>query len=203
MSELLNFKQENAETPAGYIKVVGYDPSFRNWGYAFGYVNLESKEILIEKVLLVTTERDNHKSVRRNSDDLKAAVELKDALVKFPQMWGAKLSFSEIPTGAQSANAAKGLGIALGVLASNPLPLIQVLPAQVKEAFVGDKKASKRDMIERAYKLHPKAKGWKLNAKKIPTNDMEHVADAVASIYAGVQSKQFEELVLLYKGMNG
>ncbi len=109
---------------------------------------------------------------------------------------GCAVAISEVPSGAQSARAAFMLGSVVGVLASCPVPLIQVSPIEVKKATVGKKTASKQEMIDWAVARYPDLP-WlrrKSRGELVLVNKNEHLADAVATLHCGVQSVQFAQL---------
>ena len=181
------------------IQVVGFDPAFTNWGTAWDTINTETLEIKILKLHLTTTSPEKKAKVRKSSDRLLRAQilsnHLKEACVK------QQVIFSEIPTGSQSAVAAMGLGIAVGVLSSAPIPVIQVTPNDTKMCAVGKRTASKNEMINWAYEKYPDV-NWITKRRKGVlqlTNANEHLADAIAVIYAGIQSDQFKQLLQVLK----
>lgn len=177
------------------IRVAGIDPSLKNLGVAHMTFDLVSGELAVQALHLVQTEKTKHKQVRQNSDDLRRAQELVQEFHRLTQ--NQTFVFAEIPTGAQSATAMKAFGIAIGVLASCPVPLIQVQPFETKLASVGTKTASKQEMIEWATELYPKAPWLRLRDKpdgKI-LNDNEHLADAVAVVHAGIKTDEFKRML--------
>jgi len=182
------------------LSIIGMDPSFRNWGYAFAEYCTESGNLEFHNLNLITTQKTKLKNVRASSDDLATAQTLHKELVANSS--GIQVAFAEIPSGSQSASAARKLGIATGVLASCSVPLFEVTPIEVKLASIGNKKATKKEMIDWAVEKHPdlpwirhKSKGeMVLNASN------EHLADSVAVVYAGIQLKTFNQLVSMLKG---
>ena len=186
------------------IKVVGIDPSLRNFGFAHAVIDIETFEINITHLELTqppSIEKALKKVVRKNSDDLRRARCLTADLRKATAE--AKLAIVEIPVGSQSARAMASYGICVGVLASCDIPIIEVTPSEVKLAAVGTKTASKVEMIEWAMALHPEA-NWKMRKSKgvmVPTNDNEHLADAIAAIYAGAVTEQFSMAASMMKAM--
>lgn len=181
------------------IKVVGFDPSFRNFGLAWAEVNINTLDIEAKRVQLVTTESRLTKEVRKNSDDLRRAKEL----IRGIKMATVDQTFAicEVPQGSQSARASWTLGIALCAVATCPIPMIQVSPTEVKMATVGKKNASKQEMIDWAMSLYPDV-NWlmrKSKGKLVPTNANEHLADAVAVIHAGVLTDQFSNALAILK----
>lgn len=188
------------------LRVLGLDPSFRNWGYAYATYDLQEGTLKVHKVELLTTEASKVKSVRKSSDDFQNALLLRRALSRRIAEHRTQLIFSEIPQGSQSAKAARGLGIALGVLASVDVTVMQVQPLETKMALVGVKQANKQQMIDAAYERYPKAEGWltrKYTGKILPIASMEHVADAIGVLLAGVQTPQFLELRGTLRALEG
>lgn len=184
------------------IEVVGIDPSLRNFGFAHGVLDLDTMEIEVNKLVLAETagaDKKTAKVVRKNSDDLDRAQILHKAIQE--QCKGKRLAFVEVPVGSQSARAMASYGICVGVLASCPIPMIQLTPTEVKLAMTGDKNATKDDMIAAAHAAHPNA-NWltrKLKGEIQLVDKNEHLADATAAIYAGVLSDQFQQVTAILK----
>jgi Holliday junction resolvasome RuvABC endonuclease subunit len=180
------------------ISVLGCDPAFANFGIVYAEVDIENLDIQVQRMHLVQTTKTKNKQIRKSSDDIKRARELHKA---FNDATDSKaIVFSEIPSGTQSATASWGLGIAVGVLASCPIPIVQLTPNEVKIRTAG-KNASKREMIDWAVAQHPDA-GWltrKYKGEIELLNSNEHLADAIAVIHCGIESDQFLQMVELYK----
>ena len=185
------------------IRVVGLDPAFSNFGSVTADLIIPTLELKNLKLALLKTTKMSGKSVRVSSDDLRRAKEIHSFLGKVCS--GASLIFSEIPSGSQSAVASKGLGIALGILSSCPLPIIEVTAMEVKKASVGKKTATKQEMIDWAYNKYPSA-NWKTVKRKGEvklTNDNEHLADAIAVIHAGINTSQFKQAFSVINSIGG
>lgn len=177
------------------IRVAGIDPAFANMGIARILLNLETMGMDIEDLILIETEKEETKKVRVNSDDLRRATELHSGMQK--ALKGCVLAFAEIPSGAQDAKSARGLGIAVGVIASSPVEIVEVQPAETKLASVGSKTATKPQMIAWATNLYPDAP-WKRvrdNPAGAFTLKNEHLADAVAVAYAGIRTPEFKRMM--------
>lgn len=175
------------------IKIVSFDPALSNLGIAYMTYNLDQKSLRLDRLQLVQTEATKVKQVRKNSDDLERARLLFRGMSEACK--GAHLAIAEIPTGTQSARGALSNGIALGVMAGCPIPLIQVIPKEVKMASVGIATATKGEMIEWAMDKYPH-KDWlmrKTKGKLVPMNDNEHLADACAIAEAGIRTDQFHQ----------
>lgn len=194
------------------VLALGIDAGFANMGFALVEIDTEKAGAAairpIELVLVQTTVEAKMK-VRVSSDRLRRATELKTALAAMSGK--ARLAFAEIPGGnTQSASAAFALGIAVGVLASCPIPLIEVSPMEVKAAVAGkrvQKGATKAQIIEWAEKRWPAA-GWRRAANKartkngeLPagraTTDNEHLADAMAAVLAGIATPSFRQTIAI------
>lgn len=178
------------------IPVAGFDPAMRNWGVAQAFLDLDSG-VLSTPVLSVIQPRDsNSPKCRRNTQDLRVCETLAFSL--FPVVEFARVIFVEVPHGSQSARAMASYGFCVGILGTLKAMghcLIEVSAKEVKEAFVGDPEATKDQMIQKALEYYPDIKfpthGGKLNSSK-----SEHLADAVATIHAGVLTPAFQNLML-------
>lgn len=183
-----------------WMPVVGIDPSLRNFGMVRMSIDLNSCLTKLDEFLLVETEKEVNKTVRRNSDDLLRCQKIIKAYHAFIRDNGIKLAFSEVPTGAQSARAMFANGVITGLLASCPIPLIQVQPSETKMATVGTKTASKEEMIEWAGETYPNAPWLRHKSKGVMvlTSKNEHLADAAAVVHAGMKTDQFQQLRAIF-----
>lgn len=195
----MNNPQPMSPSQDKLIKVVGQDPSLRNWGLAVGYLNLETKKLTVEFVDITNPVLPTGKQVRQNSNDLESALQLykgaADASI------GAQAVFVEVPVGSQSARAMASYGICVGVLGAlraNGIPFFEVTPTEVKLASVGNKTATKQDMIRWAMASHPEANWptYKQHGKDMVSEaKAEHMADAIAAIYAGITCNAFQQIL--------
>jgi len=186
------------------INIVGLDPSLNNLGIVEAQIDIDTFEVKVARLMLAQPPKADNatkKAVRKNSDDLRRARFLQSALTEVCR--GASLAIAEVPVGSQDARAMASYGICIGVLSSCPVPMIEVTPTEVKLSAVGKKTASKAEMIAWAMDKHPDA-NWKMRKRKgelVPTNDNEHLADAIAAIYAGIQTEQFKQAVSMMRAM--
>jgi len=181
------------------IPVVGMDPSLTHWGIALADLDLTTGYLDNVELRLIEPTRINTKQVRQNSKDLHEAKQLAKEALAYGRM--AKAVFVEVPHGSQSARAMASYGVCVGILGSllaESISLIEVTATEVKEAFTGNKDASKKEMIAQAITLYPEA-NFPQHRGKI-TAKAEHVADALAAIHAGVNTPLFQNLLQLYKG---
>lgn len=184
-----------------YIQIVGFDPSTSNWGIVEAQINVNTLEVTVKNLILSKTKSETKKGVIKQSDDLRRAKEVMASMNEACD--GKVFAISEIPfmNPGSYASANFNSGLVTGVLASCPIPLIQVSPQEVKMAAVGHRQAAKEEMIEWAMNKHPDA-NWlmrKLKGKLYPTKDNEHLADALAAIYAGMQTEQFKQAISIHK----
>lgn len=181
------------------IPVLGMDPSLRNWGLAEASLDLSSGVLTSPVLSLVQTkDPEGGKQVRQNSKDLSLAEQLAEPVMAMARK--AKVIFVEVPVGSQSARAMASYGICVGVLGAVRalgIPLIEVTALESKLTFTGDRNATKRDMIEKAYSIYPNS-NFPMHNGKIP-DKAEHLADAIASIHSGVRTPTFQNLMRLFK----
>ena len=185
------------------IQVVGFDPSTSNWGICRATVDIHTLDFTVDDLRLVQTESEKNKGVRKDSDDLRRAQEVWAGMLL--ACTGASIAISEIPfmNPGSYASANFNSGLVTGVLASCSIPLIQVFPADVKFHATGSRHAAKEEMIEWAMNKYPSAP-WLLTKRKgamVPTKANEHLADAVATIYAGLKTTQFQQATAMMKAM--
>ena len=183
------------------IRIVGMDPSMSNWGICKALLDVDSMEFQIDDLILIETESEAKKGVIKQSDDLRRARIVREGMIEACE--DAAIAISEIPfcNPAGYAGANFNSGLVTGVLASCPVPLIQVFPSEVKQKATGVRTATKGEMIEAAMNRFPNAP-WrtrKLKGKVIPTAANEHLADAVWAIAAGLDSQQIRQALAIYR----
>lgn len=173
------------------LPVLTIDPSLTNTGLAWHQLDLATLTAQVTGLELFPTK--GAEAVRKSADDMRRAAELADRIRRARS--GMALVFAEIPSGAQNARAAFANGAVLGALAASG-PIIQVSPDEVKRASVGKRNASKAEMIEWAVAMHPEAP-WlrrKLKGQLELLAANEHLADAIAVLYAGLRTDQFAQV---------
>ena len=186
------------------IKAIAIDAAFANMGLACVEIELgETIKVVGVNVTLVSTERQDKKVVRKSSDDLRRAKILADALGAYTRCHAAQIAFAEVPSGSQSASAARALGIAVGVLGSCPVPIVEVSPMEVKRLFSpnGKRKVPKTEIIAWAMRQWPQLP-WLKHAGK-PTLANEHLADAMAIVMAGISTDEFKQTLAIHHATPG
>lgn len=174
-------------------------------------LDCDTMTLQLEDITTVRTEPRKGKTVRQNSDDLRSAQELVAGFHAW--MKDCVIGFCEVPSGSQHSRSCMGFGIAIGVLASSPVQLIEVMPVETKLASVGSKTADKPEIIEWAAATYPNVP-WERYHKPVMVRGMqrraagdlhadnEHAADACAVVHAGIQTPQFRQLLALLKASN-
>jgi len=190
------------------IDIIGLDPSLSNFGSVTARLDIDTLEILVEAMTVVTTEAEKDKAkrkvVRKNSEDLDRAATLHDGVTELVK--GRVIAFVEVPVGSQSARAMVSYGVSLGVLAAvrARLPMIQVTPTEVKLAGCGIKTATKEEMIEAMVDKYPNAP-WPMQVvkgvRKPIASKCEHIADALAAIEAGIKTDEFRGMINMFRAI--
>lgn len=194
------------------INLLGIDPSLTNTGYAVVAVDTVTCSIVrVIEVGLEETIPTKQKSVRKSSDDLARARAIVERVRSVIAAHNIKVGTSEVPSGAQSANAAKAFGIVIGMLASLPIPLIEVTPTEVKLATAGTKTADKEDIVRWAVDKEPSVAWPSSRAKndwEFPSpaggfisKKAEHPADALGTVAAALKTQQFRQLAAMMNSL--
>lgn len=178
------------------IKVAGLDPSMSNWGFAIADLDLDTLEISDIQLTLIETAPSKEKQLRKNSCDLERSRTLYKAIQDKTK--DVAISFVEVPHGSQSARAMASYGMCMGLLASiQSYSMIQLSEAQLKIATLGRKTGTKEEAITWAINQHPEA-NW-LRKKDTILKKNEHLADALAAIYAGMKSDDFKNALAILR----
>jgi len=178
------------------LRVLGMDPSMRNWGICSAIVySDELEKIRVTAIDLIHTEKTKNKSIRTNCADLDTAKELADVLIPLPQ---AHAVFCETPVGSQSSAAMKSYGMCLGLLGvmqSQSNNIITVSAESIKVFLCDNKKASKHDVINAVYEIFPNLDWPTKRDGSLVTTKAEHIADAIGAVMVGVHTDEFKQLV--------
>lgn len=178
------------------LKVIGLDPSLRNWGVVVATLDQASNVLTVQSVSVIQPDLSSLSTKKQNLLDLASSIWLYSNVLSLIK--DADIICAEIPQGSQSARASMASGICLGVLGSLAnqvdLPFITVSPHEVKLAGYGSRLATKKQMIEWAVAKHPEAiwPMYKSNGQMvINEGKAEHMCDALAAIYAGMNHPAF------------
>ena len=170
------------------MRVLSIDPSLRNT--CLVYSELVDGGIRIIDSWTIETQKNKNKQVRASSDLIQRCDALHRTLNHYIEKWNPQIIFVETPSGSQSASGMKNYGVSCYLIATLRPRAIEVTPTEVEMASVGKKTASKKEMIEWAYEQHPEAP-WILR-NDFPLAKQEHMADAIAIIYAGMKTQAFD-----------
>ncbi|EHU2760853.1 crossover junction endodeoxyribonuclease RuvC [Acinetobacter baumannii] len=180
------------------LKVVGMDPSLRNWGMSKTLYDPESQSLEILEFGLIQPDIPTAKSFRQSEKDIIAAQQLFTQAYHFAK--DADIVCVEVPVGSQSSRAMVSYATCtsvIGSLIAMGFQVVCVTPVDVKKV-IGNPQASKHEVIEWVRKLHPLApfptykKGGQV---LISEAKAEHLCDSVVAIYAGMKKKRFLQLV--------
>ncbi len=186
------------------IKLLGIDPSLRNFGYASAIYDTDTEKLEVVGLELVSgkpADKSTKKKIRQNCIDLEDAKEQQRGMIANAP--GHALAMVEVPVGSQSARSMASYGICVGILSSCPIPIIPVSPTEVKKAGFGVASATKEEQIEWAVAKHPEAPWLRVKKTQALLGKNEHLADAVAALYAGIRTAEFQQTVALMKQMSG
>jgi len=174
------------------LKVIGLDPSLRNWGVVVATLDQANNKLTVQSVSVIQPDLSGLNTKKQNLLDLAASAWLYSNVLNL--ITDADIICAEIPQGSQSARASMASGICLGVLGSlanqADRVFVTVSPNEVKLAGYGSRLATKKQMIEWATAKHPEAKWpmYKYNSQLvINEGKAEHMCDALAAIYAGLK----------------
>lgn len=178
------------------VQVIGCDPALSNLGLVKGNLDLSTLEFTPTETLLIKTKPDNTKGIRKNEDDLRRCKELYNGFAEFAK--GVDIIFIEMPVGSQSARAMASYGMCIGLFSSVADGSLFLTQAKLGKFYLtGDPNASKAKMISEATEIFPDL-NWITNVRKgvsVLSPENEHVADAIGSVLAGINSTQFKSLL--------
>lgn len=179
------------------MKIAGIDPALRNTGLAIGEIDTQTSKLRITELYVIKTEREESSGM--SEDILRRSNHLQSEVHRLTT--DCKLVFAELPTGGSNRQAAFTLGAGfVAALAGLQAPVVTVNPSEVKQAVLErlpGKLRNKKAMVDWAKLAHPEAPWptYKREGIVYPVTDvnhLEHLADAIATIYAGLQKQRGE-----------
>ncbi len=171
------------------IKFISVDPSLKNTAVVYGYIN--DGVVIPEGYKLIQTEKSKNSKIIR--DLVNRSKTILDSIHNLIQDWGPEVCFAELPTGSQSSQASIGVGISCCIIASLKEPVFTVTAFDVKMCAVGNKNASKKEIIAYCDLEYPEFPFERKRDKTIVETRMEHVCDAICVAEAGLKSKDFKD----------
>ena len=169
------------------VKILGIDPSFRNWGMAACLLDADGLKVMDTHIIKTVSTKS--RKVKQNSADIISANELYRGLIKAVK-W-ADVICIEVPHGSQSSRAMVSYGVCIaliGVIQELNPNIVQVSASDVKALVRTDKshKPTKKEVIAWVKTKHPEA--------KLPNNlSAEHICDAIVAIHAAMIKPEFKE----------
>lgn len=184
--------------------IIGIDIGFRHTGVAVGELIQEEPGIKLVQFAHMQTQRDKQKRTTTYASDLdfREATFMLEQLDRFIcAQDSSQILAIELPHGgSKSSRASHCLGIAkglaAGLVALTSLPVIVVMPHEIKKIVGGAGNASKGRIQEVVKSIWPEAP-WP-DGKE----ELEHVADAAAALIVAQRSEIYQLLhrVLFPKG---
>jgi len=172
-------------------RLLGVDISSSLGWAAFDIV--EGKEILVAVGVTKTLRESKQRNILVSFDDIRRGMELANALRLAIEKYDVRSIVVEVPTGSQSAQAAKALGIAKGIIASvaTLLPVLvdYLTPADLKRTATGRVSTTKEEIWNYVRRRYSYFDGWprKSNGELPPVNGtLEHIADACLCVATAV-----------------
>ena len=170
------------------LKVVGLDPSLRNFGVVKCLVH-PNDHIDIIDMCVIHSVVEKHQY--NNIADLKSITPMITPL--WEAVEDADLIFAELPVGSQSARAMVSYAVCVTLVAlliSQGKSVIITRQSQ-RNKLVGIKQVTKKDMIDWFNTRFPSNPLF----KKLKAAEREHVADAAASVVIGIQMLEYVEFL--------
>ena len=177
-------------------------------------VDVETSELVqVDYMTTIVTAKTRERNIRVGEDNVARARSIHQTLETVIDEYGVKFFFSEIPTGGKSAKVATSFGIVQGILAGISVPLFPLTPTEVKQRSVGDKRATKTQIMTWAVQLPlagdakwPTRKKGDKDDIKVPSGgyllkNAEHIADGCAAIVAGITGNEFRRSLAMIQGL--
>lgn len=170
------------------VKVLTIDAAFTHAGAAVIELAADQdNDKVIEVVCVETASATKKKNVRKATDDAERCKHLFTELRALADKHHVAAIIAELPSGSQSARAARCLGYAEAVVVcvveATKLPSIWTTPDEGKLVYTASRSASKDEMIAKAAALWSR-RGLVFECKKngsIVKDKAEHIADALAA----------------------
>lgn len=183
------------------IKILGCDPSFSNWGAAQGIYDARSNKLTIVGLDVIHPVVKKDKATRQSSLDLQRSKHLAKGMIDLTR-WADVIAV-EVPHGSQTARAMASYGVCIGILGTilnTRVPMIEVNANETRTVITGKREATKAQAIAWAMAKHPEAP-WPMKTGKGITSVIEgkaeHMADAIAAIYAAMETDTFKTMAML------
>lgn len=180
------------------IKVVGFDPSLRNWGMSKCLYYPETRDLKVIDLGLINPSLPTGK-VKQGELDIIASMQLFQQAQDFIK--DVDIVCAEIPVGSQSSRAMVSYATCtsiIGALLAQGMKLVAVTPTEVKK-IVGTDNPTKHQIIEWVLQHHqhvPFPMYTRKGKQLIVESKAEHMADSIVAIHAALQKPRFNQLIL-------
>lgn len=166
------------------MKVLGFDPSMSNWGWVLADIVDGNITPLMSGVICVSADPVTYKNKPVQNIHRASLIyrELIDVVSN-----GYYDVYVEVPHGGKSSQAAVSATMCQTIIGALRVHGINVIPvtAMANKKTIGNKSASKDDVIDWINQRHPDFLPKKKDGS-ILKNKAEHIADALLTIYTGL-----------------
>ena len=168
------------------MRVLGFDPSMSNWGWVLADIVDGNITPLMSGVICVSADPTISKS-NPVQNIYRASAILRELIAVLDDVAGVYDIYVEVPHGGKSSQAAVSATMCQTLLGSLLLCGVNIIPvtAMANKKTVGNKTASKDDVIDWINQRHPEFLPKKKDGS-ILKNKAEHIADALLTIYTGL-----------------
>lgn len=171
------------------IRFISMDPSLSNTALVWG--SIIDGELYPEDWVLAKTRKSQEGRV--GADTVRRCRYTLDTIRDIVEEIDPDVCFAETPSGSKSSHAAKSYGASCCFIASLPTPVVEVTPKQLKGLTAGSG-ASKVEIMDWAEDLFPDFPFDRHLSGAMVVGKMEHVADAIGAVYAGMKTDYYKEL---------
>lgn len=179
------------------MRLAGIDPGLSSTGIAIADLDIESGRVEVVGLHLIKTAPSGSGSI--SDEILYRSNELRRAVHSY--VIDCQLVFAESPTGGRNRQSAYSVSAGFfSSLVGLPVRVVTVDPYEVKRTVLGDLPRSEMDkqaIIKWAMNAHPESP-WPTYERDGVTypvtaiSHLEHLADAIAVIYAGIKKNKGE-----------
>ena len=180
-------------------KIIGFDPSLRNWGYCIVTYDAYTRTLEFTNGGVIHSKPDKGFK-RKNLEDLQSATQLYSELSKLLRQYQPDYLVAELPVGSQSSRAMVSYAVCISLCAvlshgdgKNTTPLLSVTPYDIKKKVSGITEASKEEVINWVKENYPQAYEW---VGKYPKSKQEHICDAIVAVHCAVFNQTIEDIIL-------
>ena len=180
-------------------KIIGFDPSLRNWGYCIATYDAFSRTLEFTDGGVIQSKPDKE-FARKNLEDLQSVTQLYSKLRPLLKKHQPDYLVAELPVGSQSSRAMVSYAACISLCAvmaygdgQKTIPLLSVSPYNVKKQVSGTIEATKEEVINWVKENYPQAYEW---VDHYPKSKQEHICDAIVAVHCAVTNQTMEDIIL-------